>query len=61
MTQLLMMSAAGELAISRVPYAQKETLQAFDQADLLVLNHLHKEGLLHATCRVQQTLFVQVI
>lgn len=52
MTQLLMMSAAGELAISRVPYAQKETLQAFDQADLLVLNHLHKEGLLHATCRV---------
>jgi len=47
-----MISALGELAISRVPYARKETLQAFDQADLLALDHLHAEALLDASSRV---------
>ena len=47
-----MISALGELAISRVPYARKETLLAFDQADLLVLDHLHAETLLNTSSRV---------
>ena len=47
-----MISALGELAISRVPYARKETLQAFDQADLLALDHLHAEVLLDSSSRV---------
>ena len=47
-----MISALGELAIRRVPYARKETLQAFDQADLLVLDHLHAEVLLDSSSRV---------
>jgi 23S rRNA (guanine1835-N2)-methyltransferase len=40
------------LAISRVPYTRKETLQAFDQADLLALDYLQAEALLDANCRV---------
>ena len=47
-----MISALGELAIRRVPYSRKETLQAFDQADLLALDYLQTEALLDATCRV---------
>ena len=47
-----MLSAVGELAMSRVPLVCKETLQAFDQADVLVLDYLHEKGLLHAACRV---------
>jgi 23S rRNA (guanine1835-N2)-methyltransferase len=52
MTQPLMISALGELAISRVPYAAKETLQAFDQADLLALDYVQTEGILNSTCRL---------
>jgi 23S rRNA (guanine1835-N2)-methyltransferase len=52
MKQSLMISALGELAISRVPYSSKETLQAFDQADLLVLDHLQAEAILNASSRV---------
>jgi 23S rRNA (guanine1835-N2)-methyltransferase len=47
-----MISALGELVISRVPYTRKETLQAFDQADLLALDYLQAEALLDANCRV---------
>jgi 23S rRNA (guanine1835-N2)-methyltransferase len=52
MKQSLMISALGELAISRVPYSRKETLQAFDQADLLVLDHLQAKAILNADSRV---------
>ena len=47
-----MISALGELAIRRVPYSRKETLQAFDQADLLALDYLQTEALLDPNCRV---------
>jgi len=47
-----MISALGELVISRVPPKRKETLQAFDQADLLALSYLQTEALLDASCRV---------
>ena len=52
MKQPLMISTLGELAISRVPYSRKEMLQAFDQADLLVLDHLQAEAILSADSRV---------
>ena len=52
MKQPLMISALGALAINRVPYARKETLQAFDQADLLALDYLQTEALLNTSCRV---------
>jgi 23S rRNA (guanine1835-N2)-methyltransferase len=47
-----MISALGELAINRVPYSRKETLQAFDQADLLALDYLQAEVSLNTTHRV---------
>ena len=52
MKQPLMISAFGELAISRVPLAKKESLGAFDQADLLALDYLQKQALLGAASRV---------
>jgi 23S rRNA (guanine1835-N2)-methyltransferase len=52
MIQPLMISALAELAMSRVPYSRKETLLAFDQADLLVLDHLQAEAILNADSRV---------
>lgn len=47
-----MISAFGELAISRVPLAKKATLNAFDQADLLALEHLKQQALLGSSSRV---------
>jgi 23S rRNA (guanine1835-N2)-methyltransferase len=52
MTQPLMVSTLGELVINRVPYTRKETLQAFDQADLLALDYVQAEALLDSTGRV---------
>ena len=52
MIQPLMMSAFGELVINRVPLAKKETLQAFDQADLLALDYLQLEALLNPSSNV---------
>lgn len=52
MTLPLMTSALGNLTIRRVPYSRKETLQAFDQADILALDYLHDENLLSSTSRV---------
>jgi len=52
MIQPLMMSAFGELVISRVPVTKKETLSAFDQADLLVLDYLKTQALLSVNSRV---------
>ena len=47
-----MISALGELAVVRVPYSANETLQAFDQADLLALDYLQAEALLNSQSRV---------
>ena len=52
MTQPLMISAMGELAVARVPYSANETLQAFDQADVLALEYLQAEVLLNTQSRV---------
>ena len=52
MTQPLMISAMGELAVARVPYSANETLQAFDQADVLALEYLQAEALLNTQSRV---------
>ena len=52
MTQLLMISAMGELAVARVPYSVNETLQGFDQADVLALEYLQEEALLNTQSRV---------
>ena len=52
MIQPLMVCALGELAISRVPYSAKETLQAFDQADLLALEYVQAERVLNSSCSV---------
>ena len=42
----------GELAVARVPYSANETLQAFDQADVLALEYLQAEVLLNTQSRV---------
>ena len=47
-----MHSPWGELQIARVPPQKNDTLQAFDQADLLVLDHLHEHDLITAEARV---------
>ena len=47
-----MISAMGELAVARVPYSANETLQAFDQADVLALEYLQAEALLNTQSRV---------
>jgi 16S rRNA (guanine1207-N2)-methyltransferase len=52
MTQPLMISALGELVVARVPYSANETLQAFDQADVLALEYLQAEALLNTQSRV---------
>jgi len=52
MTQSLMISAMGELAVARVPYSVNETLQGFDQADVLALEYLQEEALLNTQSRV---------
>ena len=52
MTQSLMISALGELAVARVPYSANETLQGFDQADVLALEYLQEEALLNTESRV---------
>jgi 23S rRNA (guanine1835-N2)-methyltransferase len=52
MTQSLMISAMGELAVARVPYSVNETLQGFDQADVLALEYLQEEAFLNTQSRV---------
>ena len=47
-----MISAMGELAVARVPYSVNETLQGFDQADVLALEYLQEEALLNTQSRV---------
>ena len=47
-----MISAMGELTVARVPYSASETLQAFDQADVLALEYLQAEALLNTQSRV---------
>ena len=47
-----MISAMGELAVAIVPYSANETLQAFDQADVLALEYLQAEALLNTQSRV---------